>query len=236
MAVEHDLQASQVGVQRSLAATLRSSLMSSTPVTGPHVIRPLPFDPRSLRGLSERLLISHWENNYGGAVRNLNTARTALAKLPKDAPVFTVGALRERELTFHNSTVLHELYFGNLGDVGAPRGEITDAIMTAFGSLQLWEEHFRQMGLSLAGGSGWVVLVYCTHTRALRLHWSGNHTQSMAGSLPLLVMDMYEHSYHLDYGAAAASYIDAFFQNIQWGEVNRRYQAATNFTMEMIFP
>ncbi len=77
---------------------------------------------------------------------------------------------------------------------------------------------FRATGVSLSGGSGWVLLDYNFQTKQLCTYWSGNHTQSVAFGLPLLVLDTYEHSYQMDYGAAAAKYIDAFFRNINWDE------------------
>ena len=193
---------------------------------GKHSIRPLPFDPAKLKGLSERLLRSHHENNYGGAVKNLNKTEEELARVTKDAPAFVVGGLKERELTFNNSMVLHELYFANLGGDGRAGSIVQTAIGGAFGSFARWEEQFRSVGMALAGGSGWVVLDHSFQTGQLGTHWSGNHTQTAAYSEPLLVMDMYEHAYAIDYGAAAARYIDAFFQNIQWDEVQRRLERA----------
>jgi Fe-Mn family superoxide dismutase len=71
-----------------------------------------------------------------------------------------------------------------------------------------------------------VVLAFNTHSGDLRTYWSGGHTQTLAAGLPLLVMDMYEHAYQMDYGAAFAKYIDAFFQNIHWEEVHRRLDRA----------
>ena len=80
--------------------------------------------------------------------------------------------------------------------------------------------------MSLAGGSGWTILDFSFQTSDLRIYWSGNHTQSLAFGAPLLVLDMYEHAYHIDYGAAAAQYVDAFVANVQWEAVNRRYERA----------
>ena len=137
-----------------------------------------------------------------------------------------MGGLKDRELTFNNSLVLHELYFGNLGGDGKASISVQAAIASAFGSFGRWEELFRAVGTSLAGGSGWVVLDHNFQTGQLGTHWSGNHTQNAAFSQPLLAMDMYEHAYAIDYGAAAAKYIDAFFQNIQWDEVHRRLERA----------
>jgi superoxide dismutase, Fe-Mn family len=187
---------------------------------------PLPFDPKKLKGLSERLLTSHHENNYGGALKSLNKVEEELTRVTKDTPGFTVSGLRERELTFGNSVVLHELYFGNLGGNGKADGEVSRAIGEGFGGFGRWEELFRATGMSLAGGSGWTILDLSLSTGDLRVHWSSGHSQGPANAIPLLVMDMYEHAFHLDYGAAAAKYVDAFFMNIHWDEVARRHQRA----------
>jgi Fe-Mn family superoxide dismutase len=193
---------------------------------GRHELRPLPFDPKKLEGLSEKLIVSHHENNYGGALKNLNKVEAALAGINKDTPGFTVAGLKERELVFSNSVTLHELYFANLGGDGKSSGEIAKALGETYGSLARWEEEFRATGGSLAGGSGWVILDLELPSKSLRTHWSGNHTQSKAAVLPLLVMDMYEHAYQMDFGAGAAKYIDAFFANLRWEEVDRRFARA----------
>lgn len=193
---------------------------------GQHAVKPLPFDPKNLRGLSERLIVSHHDNNYAGAVKNLNKVEDELSRLGADTPGFVVSGLRERELTFTNSTILHELYFGNLGGDGRAAGPLQKDLANACGAFARWEEMFRATGMSLAGGSGWTVLDFNFHTGDLRTYWSGNHTQALASGFPLLVMDMYEHAYQIDYGAAAAKYVDAFFQNINWDEVNRRLERA----------
>ena len=187
---------------------------------------PLPFDAKKLRGISERMIVSHWENNYGSAVKNLNKVEDELGRVTKDTPGFVVTGLRERELNFTNSLILHEHYFGNLGGDGKPGGAVQTALAEAFGSLARWEELFRATGASLGGGSGWTVVDWNLHRGAPRIYWSGNHTQALACGTPLLVMDMFEHAYQMDYGAAAAKYIDAFFQNIDWQEVNRRFERA----------
>ena len=189
---------------------------------GQHTMKPLPFDPKKLPGLSERLIVSHHDNNYGGAVKNLNRVEEELARVTGDTPGFIVSGLKERELTFTNSVILHELYFGNLGGDGRSGGQIQKALGETHGTFARWEEQFRATGMSLAGGSGWTILDFNLHTGGLRTYWAGNHTQALASGYPLLVMDMYEHAYHLDYGAAAARYVDAFFQNINWDEVQRR--------------
>ena len=193
---------------------------------GKHAIAPLPFDAKKLSGISEKMITSHHDNNYAGAVKNLNKVEEQLASVNKDTPGFLVAGLKERELTFTNSMILHEHYFGNLGGNGKASGGIEKALAATYGSLAHWEEHFRAVGGSLGGGSGWTILDYNFHTRDVRTYWSGGHPQALSFAAPLLVMDMYEHAYAMDYGAAAAKYIDAFFKNINWDEVNRRLERA----------
>ena len=193
---------------------------------GEHQLKPLPFDPGKLKGLSDKLLTSHHQNNYGGAVKRLNLIQQQLGTLPKDAPPYQMGSLKREELVANNSMLLHELYFGNLGGNGRADGGVAKDLGTAFGSLASWGHDFRATGLSLAGGSGWVVLSFDPPSHDLHNWWAWDHTHSVVGGIPLLVMDMYEHSYHMDYGANATGYIDAFFQNVNWDEVNRRLERA----------
>ena len=193
---------------------------------GTNQVVPLPFKASSLNGLSERMITSHHENNYAGAVRNLNRVEQELSRITADTPPFVVAALRDRELTFRNSKTLHEAYFGNLGGDGKRSSKSEAAIAAAYGTISRWEEHFRVTGLGLGGGSGWVVLALELDGGALRTVASGNHTQSLETAVPLLVMDMYEHSYQMDFGAAAPRYVDAFFANIRWDEVDRRLERA----------
>lgn len=190
--------------------------------------KPLPFDPAKLKGLSEKLIRSHHENNYTGAVTALNAVEKRLDMLmrDKDIPPFVYGPLKREELHRTGSVVLHDHYFANLGGDGKPAGAVLDAIKLAFGSAESWEAEFRRTGASLAGGSGWTMLSYNLHTGELHNYWAWDHMHNAPTGLPILVLDMYEHAYHMDYGAAAARYIDAFMQNVQWEEVNRRYVAA----------
>ena len=187
---------------------------------------PLPFKPGSLNGISERLIVSHHEKNYGAAVKNLNRVEQELGAINAETPPFIVAALRERELTFRNSKTLHEAYFANLGGDGKRSGAVETALAEAYGTTAAWEAQFRATALGLGGGSGWVILGFELETGALRTHGSAGHPQALASALPLLVLDMYEHSYQLDFGAEHARYVDAFFANVSWDEVNRRLARA----------
>jgi Fe-Mn family superoxide dismutase len=165
---------------------------------GRHAPVALPFDPKRLPGLSEKLLVSHHDNNYAGAVKNLNAVELELARTTKDTPGFLVASLRERELSFTNSVILHERYFANLGGDGKPAGAVENTIAATLGGFPRFEELFRATGLSLAGGSGWTVLDLDFSTGDLRIYGASNHTQSVAFGAPLLVLDMYEHAYQMD--------------------------------------
>ncbi len=192
---------------------------------GQHQPRPLPFDPAKLKGLSEKLIKSHWENNYGGTVRALNAVELRLAAMmnDKDLPPYVYGDLKREEVIRTGSLVLHDHYFGNLGGDGKAAGDILEAVKKTWGSYETWEAEFKRTGNALAGGSGWVTLSLNYHTGVLHNYWAWDHMHNAPASRPLLVLDMYEHSYHLDYGAAAAKYVDAFMQNVNWEEVNRRF-------------
>jgi Fe-Mn family superoxide dismutase len=195
-------------------------------LAGKHEVAPLPFKAGSLHGLSEKLITSHHDNNYAAAVKNLNRVEQELSHANKDTPPWLVAATRDKELTFRNSKTLHEAYFANLGGDGKRSGAIEAALAQAYGSSAAWEEQFRATGAGLGGGSGWVVLALELDTGGLRTIGAGNHTQALATAAPLFVMDMYEHAYQMDFGAAAAKYIDAFFANARWDEVNRRFERA----------
>ena len=194
-------------------------------------LKPLSFDPAKLAGLSERLIRSHWENNYGGSVKALAVVKKQLAEAlaHKDTPPFIYNDLKREHLLRTGSVVFHEIYFDNLGGSGQAGAGERKAIADAFGSFDTWETEFRRIGAGLGGGSGWVVLGFNAHTRQLENYWLADHAHGPAATLPLLVMDMYEHSYQMDYGAAAGKYIDAFFKNIQWDAVAKRIEVAQRY-------
>jgi Fe-Mn family superoxide dismutase len=195
---------------------------------GQHQPKPLPFDPTKLKGLSEKLLRSHHENNYTGAVKALNVVEQRLAAMlaDKDLPAYIYGDLKREELVRTGSVVLHEIYFGNLGGEGKAAGDVLNAIKQHWGSYEQWEAEFKRAGNALGGGSGWVIFAHNFQTGELHNYWAWDHMHNAPFSCPLLALDMYEHSYHMDYGAAAAKYVDAFLQNVNWEEVNRRFTSA----------
>src|SRR5437588_2861358 len=213
------------GIQGSLTtgsnAAQRSLGMS-------YEIQPLSFDPTSLTGFSPKLINSHHTNNYGGAVRRLNAIRAELANIDwLSVPGYCINGLKREELIAANSAFLHELYFQNLGPCTSLKlGGLSVAFGRDFGSIERWLEEFKAMGKALAGGSGWVLLSWSSHESRLINHWSADHTHLLGGAVPILALDMYEHAYHIDFGADAASYVETFLLNIDWDKANARFAVA----------
>ncbi|MDB5605918.1 MAG: hypothetical protein JWP25_2818 [Bradyrhizobium sp.] len=219
-----------VGAAAASTAVLATSqaLAQSNPQTGgkamPYQAKPMSFDPKSIAGISEKVLVSHYENNYVGAVKRLNAIGTQLAELDfAKAPNFVINGLKREELVASNSMILHEIYFDGLGGAGKPNGALVDAIARDFGSMERWRAEFAAMGKAEGGGSGWVILAYSPRDKRLVNQWAADHTTTLAGGRPVLVLDMYEHAYHMDYGAAAARYVDIYMEAIKWDNAAKLY-------------
>ena len=187
--------------------------------------KPMSFDPKSITGISEKVLVSHYENNYVGAVKRLNAIGAQLAELDfAKAPNFIVNGLKREELIASNSMILHEIYFDGLGGGESPKGPLIEAIVRDFGSVDRWRTEFAAMGKAEGGGSGWVILSYSPRDKRLVNQWAADHTTTLAGGRPVLVLDMYEHAYHMDYGAAAAKYVDIYMEAIKWDNAAKLYE------------
>jgi Fe-Mn family superoxide dismutase len=183
--------------------------------------------PWLLLGLSQKLLESHYENNYGGALRRLNAISEQLASLDlASTPGHAINGLKREELVALNSTLLHELYFASLGGDGKPTPALAEALARDFGSVDRWRSDFVAMANALGGGSGWVVLVYVSRDGRLVNQFAAEHTQAVAGGIPILALDMYEHAYHIEFGANCKAYVDAFMRNVDWQAVQDRYEDA----------
>ena len=183
--------------------------------------------PWTLSGLSVPLIESHYENNYGGALRRLNAITEQLESLDfAQTSAHVLNGLKREELVALNSTLLHELYFASLGGNGQPTTGMFEILTREFGSLGRWRAEFRAMGFALGGGSGWVLLTYVPRDGRLINQYASEHSQSIASGVPILVLDMYEHAYHMDFGANARASVDTFFRNLDWPTLAKRYEAA----------
>jgi len=221
-----------VGLVAGIAATSALGQSSADAQTAPqpgaksmaYEIKPFSLDPKSVKGISEKILISHYENNYVGAVKRLNAIASQLAELDfSKAPNFMINGLKREELVAMNSMILHEAYFDSLGGGGAARGSLAEAMARDFGSVERWKAEFSAMGKAEGGGSGWVLLSYSPRDKRLVNQWAADHTNAIAGGRPVVALDMYEHAYHMDYGAKAGAYVDAFMEAINWDNAIKLY-------------
>jgi Fe-Mn family superoxide dismutase len=222
---------SATGGALALAALATTAHAQTTPAAAParskpmtYAPKPLPFDPQKIKGLSEKILVSHYENNYGGAVKRLNAISEQLASLDfEKAPVFVINGLKREELIATNSMILHEYYFAGLGEQNQPSTALADAIAHDFGSMERWRSEFVGMGKAQGGGSGWVILTYSPRDKRLVNAWAADHTTTLAGGAPVLVQDMYEHAYQWEFGARAADYVNTVMSAINWSNADRLY-------------
>src|SRR3984957_17001517 len=198
-------------------------------------IRPFLLKPQRMNGLSERLLVSHYENNYGGALRRLNAIRARLAAVDwAHMPVFEINGLKREELIAAGSVLLHEIYFDSLGGDGdnpptglaQPTAGFAQALERDFGSVMAWRTEFTAMAKAQAGGSGWTILAWSERLGRLANQWAADHAHGLPGATPILALDMYEHAYHLDFGARAAAYVDQVMANLNWQRIGARYRLA----------
>jgi len=185
--------------------------------------------PWTLSGLSLKLIESHYEINYGGALRRLNAITEQLESLDfATAPGHIINGLKREELVALNSTLLHELYFASMGGEGKVTSGMSEALARDFGSVERWRSEFSAMGYALGGGSGWVLLSWMPRDQRLINQYASEHSQAIASGIPLLALDMYEHAYHIDFGANARAYVDTFLRNVDWQAVEGRYDDASN--------
>ena len=195
-------------------------------------IAPLYVRPWTLNGISARLIESHYEHNYGSAVVRLNAVTEELKRLDiKTTPAPVISRLKREQTMLLNSTLLHELYFGSLGGDGrTPTELISGAIARDFGSVDRWRTEFMALAEALGGDAGWIILTYVPRDGRMMNVSATDHTQSIAGGIAILALDMYEHAYHIEFGANAQAYVAAFMRNIDWPAVEGRYQDATVVT------
>jgi Fe-Mn family superoxide dismutase len=177
-----------------------------------------------MKGFSEILLKNHF-TLYNGYVTNCNKLLEALMKMFEEDKIGTVefAELKRRLGWEWNGMRLHELYFENLGGNGIfpQEGRLSKLINEQFGSYENWKKEFISIGLMR--GIGWVILYQDVHTSKLINFWINEHDVGHpAGGNPLLVMDVFEHAYIIDYGLKKKDYIETFFDNINWNEVEKR--------------
>ena len=210
-----------------LAAAGSASAQQTPAAAKGYQAKPLPFDPKTIPGLSEKILTSHHTNNYMGAVNRIGAIGGQLAQLDMaTAPGFLINGLKREELLAMNSMILHEAYFNSLGKGGSKAGSgLAKQIEADFGTEKKWRDEYVAMGKALGGGSGWVFLSWSPRAGRLVNQWAADHAMTLADGRILLALDMYEHAYHMDFGAKAAAYVDAYMGALDWSHANAEFAA-----------
>lgn len=194
-----------------------------------HVVKPLPYANDGLKGIGAKTIEIHHDKLYAGYVNKRNEIEETLKKVDRSKANQTYSEMRglKHEESFAaNGMILHDVYFAVMGGDGQQTGEIIDKIKEDFGTLAAWEEDFKAGAMC---ARGWVILAYDPSDGRLHNYICDAQNQGgIWGATPLLPCDTYEHSYFIDFGSDRKAYVEAFFRNIKWAEVNRRYLAVAN--------
>jgi superoxide dismutase, Fe-Mn family len=192
--------------------------------------KPLPFQS-SLQGISDKTMTIHHDKLYAGYVAKKNEIQDKLQTLVQGGDMASANqsyselrGLKDGETFAVNGVYLHEWYFEALGGNGEPLGDLVEALTQTYGSLDQFQAYFSACGMA---ARGWVVLAWDTHDKALRVYIGDAHNQGgVWGALPILVLDVYEHAYFIDYGSDRKAYIADFWKNLDWNKVNALYEHA----------
>lgn len=181
-----------------------------------------------LNGISQRTIDIHWGKLYQGYVKKFQEIQEKLQTADESQANATFSELRELEVekTFAaNAVILHEAYFDVLGGSGKPTGKILDQIVKNYHSFDEWLGHFKALGMA---SRGWVVLAYDFNEGRLRNYIADAHNlYGVWGTAPLVVLDVYEHAYFIDFGSDRKSYIEAYFRNLNWEKIDKKFQKIT---------
>lgn len=185
--------------------------------------------PKGLDGISDNQIEQHWKL-YEGYVKNVNTLNEHLSALSQKGEFGPEFAEMKRRLGFeYNGMIMHEHYFGALKKGVSPLAESSELIKlmkSSFGGFDAWKREFSNMGKMR--GVGWIVTYFDPRYRVLSNHWITLHEDGhICGFQPVLVMDVWEHAYMVDWGAGGrADYVEAFFKNVDWKAVEGRLAEA----------
>lgn len=191
-------------------------------------VKPLPFD-KELIGISAKTTAIHHDKLYAGYVAKLNEVWEKLGLIRNNPDALAAAnqsyselrALRSAETFAANGVYLHEAYFNCLGGDGNGNGILIDAITKKWGSLEQFISYFSASGMAMRG---WVVLAYNTNSGELNIFGSDAHNEGgVWGCLPIIVLDVYEHAYFIDYGSDRKKYIADFWKNMNWVAANELY-------------
>jgi len=199
--------------------------------------KPLPFQ-KDLIGISRRTMEIHHDKLYQGYVTKMNEIGQELGtfargeKEPAGNQTYSaLRALRAGETFATNGVYLHEYYFNGLGGDGRtiPDNALTQALTKTFGTMEQFIKYFSASGMAMRG---WVVLAWDVQDQNLRVYGCDAHNQGgVWGCLPVIVLDVYEHAYFLDYGSDRAAYIADYWKNFNWDAANRLFEHINTFRL-----
>ena len=189
---------------------------------------PKPVEFGALSGISDKTIQIHHDKLYAGYVTKKNEVETKLEPLMKGGDVSSANqsyselrALKDGETFAVNGVYLHEYYFDALGGTGAHEGALAEALAAQYGSFDNFVAYFSACGMA---ARGWVVLAWDTQDNALKVYTGDAHNQGgVWGCLPVLVLDVYEHAYFIDYGSDRKAYIADWWKNLNWAKANELY-------------
>ncbi|MEX2090879.1 MAG: Fe-Mn family superoxide dismutase [Candidatus Paceibacterota bacterium] len=198
-------------------------------------IKPLPYDAGSLKGLSQKTIEIHHGKLYAGYVNKSNEISEKLGDLRRSGKVegnqiySELRGLKLGETFANNGVYLHENYFAILGGNGTPKGEVKEAIEKKWGSVEDFKTYFSACGMA---ARGWAVLAWDMHDKELKqFNCDAQNHGGIWGAIPIIAMDVYEHSYFIDTGSDRAAYIKTFFDNLNWDKIEELYQKAKNYEL-----
>lgn len=188
--------------------------------------QPKKFELKGLEGISENQITQHRDILYNGYVTKLNEIEEKQKKVDittANQSFSDLRALKADETFAYNGVVLHEYYFENLGGKGGkPKGKLSDMIAREFGSFEKFNDFFKACGMA---ARGWVMLALSAYDGKLHVYDLDTHNFNVPINVhPILVMDVYEHAYAIDYGVKRPPYIEAFMKNIDWDVCSQRLE------------
>lgn len=198
--------------------------------------KPLSYDAGSLKGLSQKTIEIHHGKLYKGYVDKSNEIKDKLGPIAKSGKAegnqtySELRGLKNGESFANNGVYLHENYFAILGGDGVPKGELAGKVAERYGSYDNFKNYFSACGMA---ARGWAILAWDMHEKEVRIFTcdAQNHG-GIWGAIPIIAMDVYEHSYFIDTGSDRAIYIKTFFDNLNWDKIEEFYQKAKNYEWE----
>lgn len=199
-------------------------------------LKPLTYSADALKSISQKTVEIHHGKLYKGYVDKVNEIGEKLGELRKSGKAEgnqTYSELRGLKLgeTFaRNGVYLHENYFAILGGDGKPKGEVLKAIEEKFGSFEEFKTYFSACGMA---ARGWAILCWDMHEkRLMQYNCDAQNHGGVWGCIPVIALDVYEHSYFIDTGSDRKTYIENFFSNLNWDKIEEFYQKARKYELE----